>query len=170
LTNNSSNAKMAIENSFHLPISMRITPNRITSLLRQRGYKITPQRRAVLNTIALSHDHLTPAAIYEKVHQENPGVGLVTVYRTLDLLTELGLICEVHAGGSCRSYLMRRPSEHHHHLICSECGTVADFAECDLNKLQQKLSRKTGFEINSHLLEFSGLCENCRERKHKNAE
>jgi len=169
LTNNSGNAKMAIENCFHLPISMIITRNRIASLLRKRGYKITPQRRAVLNTIALSHDHLTPAAIYEKVHRENPGVGLVTVYRTLDLLTELGLICEVHAGGSCRSYLMRRPSEHHHHLICSECGTVADFAECDLNKLEQKLCRKTGFEINGHLLEFSGLCQNCRRRKPEDA-
>jgi len=166
LTNNDSDAKMAIENYFHLPITMILTQNRIASLLRQHGYKITPQRRAILNTIALSHDHLTPAAIYEKVHQENPRVGLVTVYRTIDLLAELGLICEVHTGGNCRSYLMRRPSEHHHHLICSECGIVADFADCDLNKLEQKLSRKTGFEINGHILEFSGLCQNCRRRKH----
>ena len=148
---------------------MRLTRNRIASLVRHRGYKITPQRRAVLNAIAESSGHLTPAAIYERVHKEKPGIGLVTVYRTLDLLTELGLICEVHAGGSCRSYLMRRPSEHHHHLICSECGTVADFADCDLNELEQKLSRKTGFEINGHLLEFSGLCQNCRRRKLKDA-
>jgi Fur family ferric uptake transcriptional regulator len=158
---------MVIDNNFHLPITMKLTQNKITSLLRQHGYKITPQRRAVLNAIALSHDHLTPAAIYEKVHQQNPGVGLVTVYRTLDLLTELGLICAVRTEGNCRSYLMRRSSEHHHHLICSDCGTVADFAECDLNKLEQKLSRKTGFEINSHLLEFSGLCQNCRKRRNK---
>ncbi len=167
MTDNGRNAKMAIENCFHLPISMILTQNRIASLLRQHGYKITPQRRAVLNTIALSHDHLTTAAIYEKVHQENPRVGLVTVYRTLDLLTELGLICAVHAEGNCRSYLMRRSLEHHHHLICSDCGTVADFADCDLHKLEQKLSRKTGFEINGHLLEFSGLCQNCCRRRLK---
>lgn len=147
---------------------MKLTQNKITSLLRQHGYKITPQRRAVLNTIALNRGHLKPAAIYEKVHQINPGVSLVTVYRTLDLLAELDLICEIHSGGNCRSYLMRRPREHHHHLICSECGTVADFADCDLDILEQKLSRITGFEISGHMLEFSGLCQNCRNRKNKN--
>jgi len=167
LTKRCCHASIANENSFHLAIDMVLTQNKIASILRQQGYKITPQRRAVLNIIALSHDHLTPAAIYEKVHQEHPGIGLVTVYRTLDILAELGLICEVHAEGNCRSYLMRRSSEHHHHLICSDCGTVTDFADCDLNKLEQKLSRKTGFEINGHLLEFSGLCQNCRKRRLK---
>ena len=131
--------------------------------MRQHGYKITPQRRAVLNVIALSHDHLTPAAIYEKVQHEHPSVGLVTIYRTLDVLAELGLICEVHAGGNCRSYLMRRPSEHHHHIICSDCGAVADFTECDLSRLEQKLSKETSFEINGHLLEFTGRCRHCRK-------
>jgi Fur family ferric uptake transcriptional regulator len=141
---------------------MKLTRNKIASLLRQHGYKITPQRRAVLNTIALSHDHLTPAAIYEKVHKENPRVGLVTVYRTIDLLAELGLICEVHTGGNCRSYLMRRPSEHHHHLICSQCSRVVDFTGCSLTDLEQRLSLETKFDINGHLLEFYGLCSDCR--------
>ena len=142
---------------------LKLTQNKIASILRQRGYKITPQRRAVLNIIALTHDHLTPAAIYEKIHKEHPGIGLVTVYRTLDILAELGLICEVHAGGNCRSYLMRRPSEHHHHLICSDCGAVVDFTDCDLSNLEQRLARETRFEIEGHLLEFMGHCRNCRE-------
>jgi len=172
LTKRSCHASIANENHFHLEIEMTplkltrkltLTQNKITSLLRQQGYKITPQRRAVLNIIALSHDHLTPAAIYEKVHEEHPGIGLVTVYRTLDILAELGLICEVHAEGNCRSYLMRRPSEHHHHLICSDCGTVADFTDCDLSKLEQRLARETHFEIKGHLLEFTGRCHNCRK-------
>ena len=142
---------------------MRLTENRVTSLLRQRGYKLTPQRRQVINAIALSHEHLTPAAIYEKVHQQHPGIGRVTIYRTLDILTELGLICEVHAEGSCHSYLLRRPAEHHHHLICADCGAVVDFTSCDLSQLEHKLSQKTGFDINDHLLEFSGLCPDCRK-------
>ena len=132
-------------------------------MLRQRGYKVTPQRRAVLNAIAHSHDHLTPAEIYEKMRQEHPGIGLVTIYRTLGILAELGLICEVHAGGSCRSYLLRRPSEHHHHLICSNCGKVVDFTGCDLEELEQRLSQDTGFEIESHLLEFLGRCRDCQK-------
>jgi Fur family ferric uptake transcriptional regulator len=143
---------------------MVFTRNKIASILKQHGYKITPQRRAVLNVISLSRDHLTPAAIYEKIHHEHPKVGLVTVYRTLDILADLGLICEVHAGGNCRSYLMRRPSEHHHHLICSDCGAVEDFTDCDLSKLEQRLSKETSFDIEGHLLEFTGRCRDCRKR------
>ena len=98
----------------------------------------------------------------EMVRQELPGIGLVTIYRTLEILAELGLICEVHTGGNCRSYLMRRPSEHHHHLICSDCGTVVDFTDCDLSRLEQRLHRETGFKIENHLLEFAGQCQNCQ--------
>lgn len=58
---------------------------------------------------------------------------------------------------------MRRPEGHHHHLICSECGAVVDFADCELDWLEKRLSEKTGFEIRSHLLEFLGRCRKCRE-------
>ena len=140
---------------------MVYTEKKIEGALRQRGYKITPQRRSILKSIIKSHEHLTPSAIYERVRRENPGIGLVTIYRTLEILAELGLICEMHAGGNCRSYLMRRPSEHHHHLICSGCGTVIDFTDCDLGKLEQRLSRENNFTINGHLLEFLGQCSDC---------
>lgn len=134
---------------------------KIASILRQRGYKITSQRKAVLSVIAHSHDHLTPAAIYARVHQQYPGIGLVTVYRTLELLSQLGLICEVHAGDNGRSYLLRRPVGHHHHLICSSCDKVVDFADCDLAQMMDRVSRKTGFKIDSHLVEFLGQCRDC---------
>ena len=142
---------------------MRFTGRKVAATLRQHGYKLTPQRRAVVRTIVSSQGHLTPTAIYEKVHQEYPDIGLVTIYRTLDMLDKLGLICEVHAVGNRRSYLVRRPSEHHHHLICSECGTVVDFTDCNLTELEQRLSQETGFEIKSHLLELLGRCQNCQK-------
>jgi Fur family ferric uptake transcriptional regulator len=157
-------AILIIENYFHLATEMRYSERKIESILRHRGFKITPQRRIILSAITHSHEHLTPAEIYERVSQEHPGVGLVTIYRTLEILTELGLICEVHAGGSCRSYLIRRPSEHHHHLICSDCGTVIDFTDCDLGELEQRLSKENSFKINGHLLEFLGKCQNCLKR------
>lgn len=134
---------------------------KIVSILRQQGYKITSQRRAVLNVIAGSHDHLTPAAIYERVKRQYPGIGLVTVYRTLELLARLGLICEVHTGDNGRSYLLRRPAGHHHHLICSSCDKVVDFTDCDLGRMEERLARQTGFKIDSHLVEFSGQCHDC---------
>lgn len=141
---------------------MMLTENKIAKLLRKGGYKITQQRRQVINAIVISNEHLTPKAIYERVHEQHPGIGRVTIYRTLDILTQLGLICEVHVEGSYHSYLLRRPVGHHHHLICSNCGTVVDFTDCDLSELEHKLTQKTGFDIDGHLLEFSGHCPNCR--------
>jgi len=141
---------------------MKLTANRIAGIIREHGYKLTPQRHAVLKVIAASHDHLTPEAIFAKVHLEDPGIGLVTVYRTLDLLTELNLVCLFHTADGSRSYMMRRPTEHHHHLVCTRCGMVVDFTACDLKDLEKTLSEKTGFAIDGHLLELSGLCPECR--------
>jgi Fur family ferric uptake transcriptional regulator len=141
---------------------MRLTANKIAGILREHGYKLTPQRHAILKVIASSNDHLTPEAICGKVHLKNPDIGLVTVYRTLDLLSELNLVCRVHAPDGCRSYMMRRPTEHHHHLVCSQCGRVVDFTGCSLADLEQRLSQETKFDINGHLLEFYGLCPDCR--------
>ena len=144
-----------------------INKNTIEVVLRREGFKITRQRRAVLTAINENHDHLTPADIYEKALTQHPGIGLVTVYRTLEILGKLGLICEVYTGGNTRSYLMRRPSYHHHHLVCSGCGTVVDFADCDLSELADRLSQETGFAIESHLLEFTGRCMDCQSRLNK---
>lgn len=141
---------------------MRLATRKIIAELRQHGYKLTPQREAVIQTIAATDDHLTPAAIYEKVHQTHPNIGFVTVYRTLDILARLNLICELHAGGSCRSYTTGAP-EHHHHLVCSSCGKVVDFTGHDLDKLEQRLPQETGFDIEDHLLEFVGICRNCQD-------
>ena len=141
---------------------MRLTANKIAGILRQYGYKLTPQRHAVLKVIASSHDHLTPEAIYEKARLQNPEIGRVTVYRTLDLLGKLKLVCRVYSAGGCRSYMMKRPTEHHHHLVCSGCGRVVDFVNCDLVALQTKLEYESKFDIEGHLLEFYGLCSDCR--------
>ena len=140
---------------------MRLTERKIAATLRQHGYKLTPQRLAVIRTITSTQDHLTPIAIYEKVHQNYPNIGLVTIYRTLDILAKLELICELHAGGSCHSYTISAPG-HHHHLICSKCGTVVDFTGYDLSQLERRLSLETGFEVKDHLLEFTGLCQACQ--------
>ena len=136
---------------------------KVTTVLKRHGYKLTTQRRVVIRTVVATPNHLTPSAIYEKVRQDYPTIGLVTIYRTLEILVKLGLICEVHSGGSCGSYLLKRPSEHHHHLICSECGAVVDFTGCDLSQLEQRLSLETGFKVADHLLEFIGLCQACQK-------
>ena len=124
---------------------MQLSEGDIRAAVRKHGYKLTSQRRAVIKAIAGTHEHMTPSELYERVRRDNPGIGLVTVYRTMDILAEIGLICELHSGNNCRSYLLRRPAEHHHHLICSECGQVIDFTDCDLSDIERRLSRDTGF-------------------------
>ncbi len=145
----------------YLRITMQSTVKSITAILRQNGYKLTPQRRAIPTVIALSKEHLSPAAIYQEAHRAYPEVGRVTIYRTLEILAKLGLICEVHIGGRQRSFIMRRPSEHHHHRVCSGCGRVVDFTSCRLDRLEHRLAQETGFEIDSHLLEMHGRCPQC---------
>jgi Fur family transcriptional regulator, ferric uptake regulator len=135
----------------------------ITAELRKRGFKLTPQRKAIIMVLGSSHEHLTPADIHARLRNKYPGIGLVTVYRTLELLQVNGLLCEVHIGDSCRSYLRRQqPGEHHHHLLCRGCGRVADFKDCELDCLKQRLEKETGFSITRHLLEFMGLCPQCK--------
>lgn len=141
---------------------MKLTDRSVTAELRRHGYKLTHQRRAVIGTIIASRDHLTPARIYEKVSREHPDIGIVTVYRTLELLSRLGLICELHAGGACPTYTASNPA-HHHHLICSECGRVVNFMGHNLEPLENRLARESGFRIESHVLEFMGVCADCQK-------
>ena len=140
---------------------MQLTANKIAGILREHGNKLTPQRHEVLRVIASSRDHLTPEAIFEKCRESDPYIGKVTVYRTLDLLDKLGLVCKIHSREGCRSYMMRRPSEHHHHLVCSNCGKVVDLTACDLIEADKKVAKESGFTIKGHLLEFYGLCPDC---------
>ncbi|MCD6359024.1 MAG: transcriptional repressor [Dehalococcoidia bacterium] len=147
----------------------------MADILREHNYKVTPQRRVVVDVLVHSNEHMTPSTIYEKARQKHPRVGLVTVYRTLDILSGLGLICELHTLDNNHSYLMRETDKPHHHLICSECGKVIDFTDCGLGALEKRLSLETGFEIEEHLLEFHGLCCHCqtitakREKNEKTA-
>ena len=140
---------------------MKLTANKIAGLLREHGNKLTPQRHVVLRVIASSQDHLTPEAIFEKSRELDPNIGKVTVYRTLDLLDKLGLVCKIHSKEGRRSYMMRRPSEHHHHLVCSDCGKVVDLTACDLIEAGKKVAEESGFTIKGHLLEFYGICPDC---------
>jgi len=140
---------------------MRLTANKIAGILRKHGHKLTPQRYVVLKVMASSKDHLTPEGIYEKSRSVDPEIGQVTVYRTLDLLSSLGLLCRVHEENGCRSYVIRRPLEHHHHLVCSGCGKVVDFTSCNLDEMERKLSQESGFDVKGHLLEFYGVCRRC---------
>jgi Fe2+ or Zn2+ uptake regulation protein len=125
----------------------------IIGKIRGRGFKATPQRVAVLEAIrAEQHQSL------EGIRARCPGVGIVTVYRTLDLLSQLGLVRRLDLGDGSRYELAE---DHHHHLICEECGSVAEFELCPLD-LRMLPEVGDDFEVRAHSLEVYGRCSSCR--------
>lgn len=120
--------------------------------LRGRGYKATPQRVAVLEAVG-AEQHQS----FDEIRGRCPGVGVVTVYRTLDLLSEIGLLRRLELGEGPRYELA---GDHHHHLICESCGGVSEFEECPLDP-DLLPPRYSDFEVRSHSLEVYGLCPAC---------
>ncbi|MEO0292613.1 MAG: Fur family transcriptional regulator [candidate division WOR-3 bacterium] len=139
--------------------------------LRKHSCRITVPRQAILDVLSKEEKHLSAEDIFLKVYRVYPGIGLTTVYRTLNLLTQIGLVLKFDFGdGRARFELVGEPKKevHHHHLICTSCNRIIDYAdfideEVKLFKKTEKfLSKKYKFEINNHLVNFYGLCEKCR--------
>ena len=143
-----------------------MAPNRSVGVragLRQNKRKLTRPRQVVLDILAQANQHLTPAEIYRKARSRYPHLGLTTVYRTLDLLVELGYIQRIHLDEGCHSYSLRA-KPHGHHLVCSSCGRAEEFADCDLGPLMKTLHAKTGYAIQVHMLELMGMCPACQDK------
>jgi len=121
--------------------------------MRGWGYKATPQRLAVLRALA-AEQHQSMGEIRHRC----PEIGIVTVYRTLDLLAELGLVRRLDLGDGARYELAE---DHHHHMICEACGDISEFEECPLDPERLPLEHSE-FEVRSHSLEVYGKCAECR--------
>ena len=132
----------------------------ITSKLTERGYRLTPQRMMILSAIENSHDHISADEIYTQVVAKYPYVNISTVYRTLELLKELGLVTETNLGEGRVRY---HPADkgHHHHLVCQECGAIIDLDESVLASLKSALLREHKFSADLRHLAIFGRCVNC---------
>jgi Fur family transcriptional regulator, ferric uptake regulator len=132
--------------------------------LKEKGYKLTPQRRAIVDMIINSEGkHLTAEEIYDLVKVDCPEIGLATVYRTIVLLEELGIICKLDLGDGCARYelIHDEESHQHHHLVCSNCGKVIEVEGDLLESIEQNIEKKYEFRIQNHSLKFFGLCSEC---------
>jgi Fur family transcriptional regulator, ferric uptake regulator len=143
--------------------------------IRQRmieeGLRFTEARRVILDILSKSSQHLSAEDIYFTVRGINPSVGFATVYRTLDVLTKMGLVQKFDFGdGKARYELIEvsRKDAHHHHLVCTKCTKIinyTDFVEEEkelIKKIEQELAKKHRFDIKNHIIHFYGLCENCK--------
>jgi Fur family transcriptional regulator, ferric uptake regulator len=137
-----------------------MSPSLVSTILDRldaRQHRITAPRMAVIGVIASMPGHFTAEALASRVR----GVGRATVFRTLRLLVDEGMVCRVLLDDGRLHYRLSRGS-HHHHLVCTQCGAIEDFTTCDVAEVIGELSRRTGYEIESHWLELYGRCRACR--------
>ncbi len=128
--------------------------------LEERGHRSTSPRRAVVNAIAGQNKHFTA----EELREQLPGVGRATIYRSLRLLVESGVLCRVLLEEGDLHYQLSHRG-HHHHLLCVECGSSQDLLGCDIEDLLQTVSAAHEFQLSGHWLEVYGKCHACLDRE-----
>jgi Fur family ferric uptake transcriptional regulator len=133
-------------------------------MLKAAGHKLTEQRRSILALFERGSEHLTAAEVHDAVRSRDPEIGLTTVYRTLELLSDVGILRRVNFNDGAVRYERSLGSRgHHHHLVCMGCGKVIEFGECQIRSIEQRLAQVTGFKIEKHWLEVTGRCEECQK-------
>lgn len=135
----------------------------ILQQVKEMGYRITGSRRLILAEILSQEGHFTAQQITERVHHRHSSIGRSTIFRTFDLLLELGFVQKIHLESGEHGYVICDRS-HHHHLVCSDCGAVFDFAESLIENTLYKIAARRHFKIDSHALEIYGRCAGCSRR------
>ncbi len=128
--------------------------------LTRHQLKLTRQREHILDAF-LRMEHVSAEQMYRQLAKKDPHIGLATIYRTLNLFCEAGLAQARHFGTQTQ-YDNVTHKGHHDHLICTSCGKIVEFENCDIEALQEEVAKKNGFSIQTHRLELYGLCAVCR--------
>lgn len=134
--------------------------NSLVTTLKSKNCKITPQRLAIYNIIEGSRDHLNAEAIYKMLAPQYPTISLATVYKSLELFTQLGLIQTINIGENSFRYDYNPSS--HPHLVCTNCLTVVDLDQDLFPKLTTLIESSTKFTITKQQLCFYGICPDCK--------
>ena len=148
---------------------VKITMEDLKRKLAGPQYKLTPQRKTVLQIfIDRPGQHLSAEDVHFILKENKFEIGLATVYRSLELLTDLNILNSLDFGDGCRRYELNEasPDEHqHHHLICVECGKVMEFTDDLLGDLEDKIADKCEFQIIDHQLKFFGYGKDCQKKR-----
>lgn len=140
----------------------------IMNRLQERDYKLTPQRQTVVQAfLDNAAEHLSAEDVYRLVKERNPDIGLATVYRTLDILAEVGVLEKLDFGDGRSRYEFSEARHHHTHAICLSCGKILEFMEDLLDPLEEAVSERLNFHITDHQVKFYGYCDECYREKDK---
>ena len=145
---------------------MEDSPSRFDSMLsklREKGYRITPQRLAILKILAESQGHPGAEDIYALVNTDFPTTTIATVYKTLAVLKSIGEVLELEFSGDYNRYDGKKPGSHPH-LICIKCKRIVDPDLTSLDEMTAKLASQTGYKLISNRLDFYGICPECQQK------
>ncbi|WP_412989708.1 Fur family transcriptional regulator [Pediococcus siamensis] len=134
--------------------------------LQQRHIRITPQRRTILTYLVTHHNHPTVETIHEALKQKTPNMSLATIYNTVKLFVDLGIVIELASGEDGVHYDYY--SKPHYHVICTNCGRIADVFDDhflqDAHQMETTTAKQTGYEVTGNLFEIYGLCPDCQKK------
>jgi len=135
------------------------------SIIRENKLKYTSQREAILKTLYDNPKHFTSEKLYLKVKENYPelNIGIATVYRTLSLLEESGLVSSISLGIQGKKFeIANKP--HHDHIICTRCGKIVEFENDEVEALQEKIANESGFVLTDHMMQLYGICKKCQSK------
>lgn len=133
-------------------------------ILKENSLKFTTQRECVLKTLYNNEHHYTPEQLYIEIKEANPelNIGIATVYRTLNLLEESGMVTSISFGIQGKKFeLANKP--HHDHIICKQCGKIVEFEDYEVEQKQIDIAKKYGFTLTGHLMQLYGNCNECKK-------
>ena len=133
--------------------------SRVMRQLSERGFQETAARRAIVETVLNTDGQFTARQLHEQLTRW--GVGRATVFRTLDLLVELGVLNRLHTDERCSSYIVCA-DQHHHHLVCERCGAVQEIGDARVERAVRTMAIEAGFRAREHHLEIVGICKDCQ--------
>ncbi|MBU0720991.1 transcriptional repressor [bacterium] len=135
------------------------------SLLKRNNLKFTIQREVILETLYNSDEHLAPEALHHLIQDKYPDLntGIATVYRTLALLEDSSMVTSLSFGAQGKKYELGA-KEHHDHLICTKCGSIAEFVDEKIEERQHKIAEELGFEMSDHSMQIYGICKDCQNK------
>jgi len=138
--------------------------NDFKALLKKNSLKFTIQREVILETLYNSDEHLTPESLHHLIQDKHPNLktGIATVYRTLALLEESSMVTSLSFGAQGKKYELGAKN-HHDHMICTECGSITEFVDEQIENRQHKIAEELGFEMTDHSMQIYGNCKECRK-------
>ena len=139
----------------------------LDAYLSRNQLKQTKQRKLIVSQFLMMKTHVDAEELYESVRKEGHNIGLATIYRTLNLLKDAGLVEQSSFADGRAVFEVLKPGDHHDHLICVDCGKVVEFENEDIEDLQRKVAKEKGFDLTSHRLDLYGRCQtpSCPEKE-----